>query len=84
MSQHQQRKSAPYVFFGQTTSLCETCHSLVPAKIVIEGSDVFYQKRCKTHGVQKTKISSDAAYYKLCLDYLKPGDRPLMPQTTTD
>ena len=78
------RKPAPYIFFGQTTSLCETCHGLVPAKIIIEGNDVFYQKRCKSHGVQKTKISSDAAYYKLCLDYLKPGDRPLKPQTTTD
>ena len=84
MSAPLQRKSAPYVFFGQTTSMCETCHGLVPAKIVIEDSCVYYLKRCKAHGVQKTRISSDAGYYKLCLDYLKPGDRPLQPQTTTD
>ena len=25
------RKSAPYLFLGQTTSLCETCLGLVPA-----------------------------------------------------
>ena len=30
------RKSAPYLFLGQTTSLCETCLGLVPAKIVEE------------------------------------------------
>ena len=28
------RKSAPYLFLGQTTSLCETCLALVPAKKV--------------------------------------------------
>ena len=30
------RKVTPYVFYGQTTSLCETCYALVPAKIIIE------------------------------------------------
>jgi tetraether lipid synthase len=78
------RKSAPYVFYGQTTSLCETCHALVPAKIVIEGDDVFYLKRCQRHGVQKTLVSTDAAYFKLCFDYIKPGDRPLAFQARTE
>ena len=78
------RKIAPYVFYGQTTSLCETCHALVPAKIIIEDNCVYYLKRCRTHGVQKSLISSDAAYYKLCLDYLKPSDRPLTAQTNTN
>ncbi len=78
------RKSAPYLFHAQTTSLCETCLKLVPAKILIEGEHVFYQKRCTEHGVQKTLISTDATYWKSCKDYLKPGDRPLAPQTTTE
>lgn len=78
------RKSAPYLFHAQTTSLCEVCLKLVPAKILIEGDDVFYQKRCAQHGVQKTLISSDATYWKRCKDYLKPGDRPLAPQTHTE
>lgn len=78
------RKATPYVFFGQTTSLCEQCLALVPAKIIIEGDRVFYLKRCKSHGVQKSLISTDAAYYKLCRDYLKPGDRPLQFQTRTE
>lgn len=71
-----ERKAAQYIFYGETTSLCETCLSLVPAKILIQDNDVYLQKRCNTHGVQKTLISSDAAYYRSCKDYLKPGDRP--------
>lgn len=78
------RKSAPYLFLGQTTSLCETCLALVPAKIVVEDNDVFYLKRCREHGVQKTLISDDLAYWKAQKDWLKPGDRPLAVQTRTD
>lgn len=78
------RKQAPYIFYGQTTSLCEECLNLVPAKIIIEENDVFYQKRCDEHGVQKTKISSDAAYFKWCKDFLKPGDRPHTYQSRTE
>ncbi len=64
-------------------SLCETCLRLIPAKIVIEGDDVFHLKRCAEHGTQKTRISSDAAYYRSCRDYLKPGDLPLKFQSRT-
>ncbi len=78
------RKQSPYIFYGQTTSLCEECYDLVPAKIVIEGQDVFYQKRCKTHGVQKTKISTDADYFHWSKQFIKPGDRPHTYQTKTD
>ncbi len=74
---------APYVFHGQTTSLCETCLELIPAKIVIEGDNVFHLKRCAAHGAQKTLVSSDAAFFKLARDYLKPGDRPLRLQSHT-
>lgn len=71
-----ERKAAPYVFWGETTSLCETCYAPTPAKIIIEGDDVFYLKRCHVHGVMKTLVSDDARYWKLCKEYLKPGDRP--------
>ena len=71
------RKARPYIFLGQTTSLCETCLTLVPAKIVEEGGRVYYLKRCAEHGVQKTLVSSEAAYWKRCRDFLKPGDVPL-------
>jgi uncharacterized radical SAM superfamily Fe-S cluster-containing enzyme len=78
------RKAAPYLFQGQTTSLCETCLELVPAKIISEGANVYYLKRCRTHGVQKTLISDDLAYWKAQKDWLKPGDRPLGAQTRTE
>ena len=78
------RKQTPYIFYGQTTSLCEQCLSPVAAKILIEGDNVFYQKRCLEHGVQKTKISSDVDYFKQCKEYIKPGDRPLEYQSRTE
>src|SRR5215218_591840 len=78
------RKAAPYLFLGQTTSLCETCLSLVPAKIVSEDNAVFYLKRCRDHGVQKTLISDDLGYWKAQKDWLKPGDRPLHVQSRTE
>jgi uncharacterized radical SAM superfamily Fe-S cluster-containing enzyme len=78
------RRSRPYLFWGQTTSLCETCLALVPAKIEMRDNQVWYQKRCPQHGTQTTLVSTDAAYWKLCKDYLKPGDRPLSLQSRTE
>ncbi len=78
------RRSRPYLFWGQTTSLCETCLALVPAKIELRDNEVWYQKRCPQHGTHLTRVSTDAAYWKLCKDYLKPGDRPLALQSRTE
>jgi 7,8-dihydro-6-hydroxymethylpterin dimethyltransferase len=80
----QARKVAPYLFLGQTTSLCETCLELVPAKILAENGKVFFQKRCREHGVQKTLIADDVGYWKSQRDWLKPGDRPLSLQSRTE
>ena len=81
---HAHRKAAHYVFHGQTTSLCETCLELVPAKIIIENDKVFYLKRCRDHGVQKTLISDDLDYWRQQKLWIKPGDRPLTTQTRTE
>jgi uncharacterized radical SAM superfamily Fe-S cluster-containing enzyme len=78
------RRSRPYIFWGQTSSLCETCLRLVPAKIEIRENEVWYQKRCPQHGTHTTLVSTDAAYWKLCKDYVKPGDRPLALQSRTE
>jgi 7,8-dihydro-6-hydroxymethylpterin dimethyltransferase len=78
------RRSRSYIFWGQTTSLCETCLRLVPAKIELRDNEVWYQKRCPQHGAQTTLVSTDAAYWKLCKDYIKPGDRPLTLQSRTE
>jgi hypothetical protein len=51
------RRSRPYIFWGQTTSLCETCLRLVPAKIEVRDNEVWYQKRCPQHGAQTTRPS---------------------------
>jgi uncharacterized radical SAM superfamily Fe-S cluster-containing enzyme len=80
-----ERKAAPYVFHGQTTSLCETCLRAVPAKIIIEDdARVYYLKRCLDHGVQKTLISDDLDYWRQQKLWIKPGDRPLIAQTRTE
>lgn len=70
------RKIAPYLFLGQTVSLCADCLAPVPAKIIEEDGAVYYQKRCRTHGVQKVRVSSDPAYWKAQATWIKPSDRP--------
>src|SRR3954471_20067624 len=80
----QRRKAAHYLFHGQTTSLCEECLELVPAKVIIEDDKVFYLKRCRAHGVQKTLISDDVEYWRQQKLWIKPGDRPLTTQTRTE
>lgn len=81
---HPARKAAPYLFHGQTTSLCETCLEPVPAKVIIEDDCVFYLKRCRTHGVMKTLISDDLDYWRAQKLWIKPGDRPLHTHTRTE
>lgn len=71
----------PYLFYGQTQSLCETCLAVVPAKIVFQDGCVYYLKRCPEHGQQKTLISTDVDYFLRCKQYLKPGDMPHRFQT---
>ena len=78
------RRSRPYIFWGQTQSLCETCLTLVPTKIQIFGDEVWYEKRCKRHGAQSTLVSTDAAYWRRCKEFIKPGDKPLAFQRHTE
>ena len=75
-------KARPYIFYAQTQSLCEECLAVVPTKIIFQNGNVYYQKRCAEHGVQKTLVSTDIEYFKRCKDYLKPGDMPSQFQTT--
>jgi uncharacterized radical SAM superfamily Fe-S cluster-containing enzyme len=78
------RKSVPWIFYGQTTSLCETCWELVPAKIIGQDGKVYYQKRCPDHGVSKALIEEDADYWLDIRRWLKPGDRPLYSAMKTE
>src|SRR4051812_39413682 len=66
-----------YLFYELTTSLCATCLRKVEAKVVIQDQNVFMLKRCPEHGFAKGLISTDAEYYKLSRQTIKPGQMPL-------
>jgi uncharacterized radical SAM superfamily Fe-S cluster-containing enzyme len=67
----------PYLFYELTNSLCATCLRKVEAKVVIEGDHVYLHKWCPEHRFEKVLISTDAEYYKLSRQTLKPGQMPL-------
>src|SRR4051812_31263546 len=66
----------PYLFYELTNSLCNTCLKKVEAKVVIQGENVYLDKRCFEHGYQRVLISTDAEYYKLSRQTLKAGQMP--------
>jgi len=78
------RKSAPYLFHGVTQSLCRGCDTLIPAKVIEQNGSIYFRKQCLEHGTEKVLISSDADYWRLCREFIKPGDRPLRFQTKTE
>jgi uncharacterized radical SAM superfamily Fe-S cluster-containing enzyme len=67
----------PYLFYELTTSLCTTCLRKVEAKVLIQDGNVYLQKWCPEHKLQRVLISTDAEYYKLSRQTLKPGQMPL-------
>jgi len=68
-------------YLGDTTSLCEVCLTLVPAKIISEDNSVFFLKQCIQHGLQKTLISTDLEYYRWCSNFIEPTVLPHSFQT---
>src|SRR5688572_7197378 len=67
----------PYLFYELTNSLCAACYRKVEAKVVIQDDRVYMHKWCPEHRFQKVLISTDAEYYKLSRQTLKPGQMPL-------
>ena len=57
-------KLRPTCSRGRPPACAKFALNLVPAKIISEGDSVFYLKRCRDHGVQKTLISDDLGYWK--------------------
>ena len=51
------RKSVPWIFYGQTTSLCETCWELVPAKIIGQGAYSRLKFESGGHRVQRVPVT---------------------------
>jgi uncharacterized radical SAM superfamily Fe-S cluster-containing enzyme len=71
----------PYLFYELTNSLCSKCLAKVEAKVVIQNDCVYLHKWCPQHKLEKVLISTDAEYYKLSRQTLKPGQMPLKFQT---
>jgi 7,8-dihydro-6-hydroxymethylpterin dimethyltransferase len=66
-----------HVLYELTNSICSRCYAKVEAKVVIEDGQVFMLKRCFEHGAERVLISTDADYYKVQREFLKPGQLPL-------
>src|SRR3954470_2873533 len=67
----------PYLFYELTTSLCSKCLHKVEAKVIIQDGRVYLHKWCPAHRFEKVLISTDADYYMLSRQTLKPGQMPL-------
>jgi uncharacterized radical SAM superfamily Fe-S cluster-containing enzyme len=67
----------PYLFFELTNSVCSKCLRKVEAKVLIQDDRVYLQKWCPQHKLQRVLISTDAEYFKLSRETLKPGQMPL-------
>jgi uncharacterized radical SAM superfamily Fe-S cluster-containing enzyme len=52
-----------YTFLGTTQSLCPSCLSVVPAKIIARGSRVYFRKNCPQHGEREDFVCSDVSWY---------------------
>jgi uncharacterized radical SAM superfamily Fe-S cluster-containing enzyme len=70
------RRERPYLFYSATRALCGECLIVCDAKEIIEGDKVFLWKRCLAHGVQRTLLSDDVAYFRACREtFLKPPEQ---------
>jgi hypothetical protein len=67
----------PYLFYELTNSLCSKCLRKVEAKVIIQDGQVYLHKWCPEHRFEKVLTSTDADYYQLSRQTLKPGQMPL-------
>jgi 7,8-dihydro-6-hydroxymethylpterin dimethyltransferase len=49
-----------------TNGLCAHCLQKIEAKLLIEQDNVYLQKFCPDHGMQRVLIADDAAYWQRC------------------
>ena len=70
--------------FGITQSVCGTCRRLVPAKIVSDGTDVYFQKFCPEHGQQRHRVRSNPDDYLNAQRHVKPAWMPREHAGRTD
>ncbi len=61
---------------GMTHSACGLCRRIVPAKVVTDGRDVYFEKFCRTHGQSKALVYRDVDNYLRTQRYVKPAWMP--------
>ncbi|MBK6880438.1 MAG: radical SAM protein [Elusimicrobia bacterium] len=66
----------PYLFLELTNSVCSICLKKVEAKVLLENDNVFLQKRCGDHGMERVLISTDPEYYAKTRRYIKQAEMP--------
>ena len=65
-----------------TNGLCAYCLQKIEAKLVIERDNVYLQKFCPDHGIQRVLIADDAAYWQRCRNlYRQPPTAPRQRNT---
>lgn len=67
----------PYIFHDLTIALCSRCLRRVEAKVIEQDGKIFMHKWCPDHRSERVLISTDAEYWKLSRQTLKPGQMPL-------
>ncbi len=70
-------KVRPYLFYDTATSICGTCMRRIEAKILIKDQNVYMDKWCPTHGIERVLIADDADYYRSAREvFIKPPEMP--------
>jgi len=61
---------------GMTQSVCSQCGVMIPAKVVTDNYDVYFQKLCPEHGESKVFVRSDVENYLQTQRYVKQAWKP--------
>lgn len=61
---------------GITQSTCNACRRIIPAKVVSDGSGVYFEKFCVEHGSSQNLIQPDIKDYLQTQRYVKPAWTP--------
>jgi 7,8-dihydro-6-hydroxymethylpterin dimethyltransferase len=70
-------KTRPYLYYDHVVSLCETCLRRVEGKHAIRENEVWLHKWCPQHGASKTRVATDAKYWRAARErYIKPPEMP--------
>jgi hypothetical protein len=61
---------------GMTQSTCGICHAVIPAKILMDGENVYFHKFCPEHGEFRVFVRSDVKNYLKSQRFVKPAWEP--------